>query len=48
MMTTFLGANWRTTVTGWITVLASAIAMNPKLIAFLPEHVRNRSLGLQD
>jgi len=46
MMTTLLGANWRTTVTGWITVLASAIAMNPKLIAFLPEHVRESITGI--
>ena len=39
-MNTILGANWRTTLSGWIAVLASAIAINPSLVAFLPEAVR--------
>jgi len=39
-MNTILGANWRTTLSGWIAVIASAIALNPDLVAFLPESVR--------
>ena len=45
-MNTVLGANWRTTLTGWITVLASAIAVNPSLISFLPESSRNTITGI--
>jgi len=45
-MNTILGANWRTTLTGWITVLASAIAVNPSLISFLPESARNTITGI--
>jgi len=33
-MNTILGANWRTTLFGWIAVIASAIVINPGLIAF--------------
>lgn len=44
-MNTILGANWRTTLSGWIAVLASAIAINPALVAFLPETVRNYVTG---
>lgn len=45
-MNTILGANWRTTLTGWIAVLASAIAINPSLVAFLPESLRNYVTGI--
>lgn len=45
-MNTVLGANWRTTLTGWITVLASAIAVNPSLISFLPESARSTITGV--
>ena len=45
-MNTILGANWRTTLSGWIAVLASAIAINPALVAFLPEAVRNYVTGI--
>ena len=45
-MNTILGANWRTTLTGWITVLASAIAVNPSLISFLPESARTTITGI--
>ena len=44
-MNTLLGANWRTTLTGWVAVLASAIAINPDLVAFLPESIRNYITG---
>ena len=44
-MNSILGANWRTTLTGWITVLASALVIKPDLVAFLPEPVRNYVLG---
>lgn len=40
-MNTILGANWRTTLSGWITVLASAVALNPSLVSFLPEPARH-------
>lgn len=46
MMTTLFGANWRTTLSGWIAVLASAIAVNPTLIAFLPERFREPITGI--
>ena len=44
-MNTLLGANWRTTLFGWIAVIASAIAVNPDLIAFLPETIRGYVTG---
>ncbi|XHR30400.1 MAG: hypothetical protein ACFUZC_07525 [Chthoniobacteraceae bacterium] len=44
-MNTILGANWRTTLIGWIAVLASAIAINPSLVSFLPETIRNYVTG---
>ena len=40
-MNTILGANWRTTLSGWIAVLASAVAVNPDLLSFLPEPARH-------
>ena len=40
-----LGANWRTSVTGWITVAASAIAIKPELVAFLPDPPRGWITG---
>ena len=40
-----LGANWRTTLTGWITVAASAIAIKPELVAFLPDPPRGWITG---
>jgi hypothetical protein len=45
-MNTILGANWRTTLSGWIAVIASAIAINPALVAFLPEAARNYVTGV--
>ena len=45
-MNTLLGANWRTTLSGWITVLASAIAINPNIVAFLPETLRSYVTGI--
>ena len=45
-MNTILGANWRTTLSGWIAVIASAIAINPNLVAFLPEAIRSYITGL--
>jgi len=46
LFTFILGANWRTTLSGWITVLASAIAINPGIVAFLPESVRTYVTGM--
>jgi hypothetical protein len=45
-MNTLLGANWRTTLSGWIAVIASAIAINPSLVAFLPDAARSYVTGL--
>ena len=45
-MNTILGANWRTTLSGWIAVIASAFAINPGLIAFLPDAARNYVTGM--
>ena len=44
--TFIFGANWRTTISGWITVLASSIAVNPGLVAFLPDATRNYVTGM--
>ena len=44
--TFIFGANWRTTISGWITVLASAIAVNPGLVAFLPDTTRHFVIGI--
>ncbi len=41
-----LGPNWRTTLTGGITVLAGAIATNHDLVAFLPEPWRKAVTGI--
>jgi len=46
LFTLLLGANWRTTLSGWITVLASSIAINPGLVTFLPESVRTYVIGM--
>jgi len=40
------GANWRTTVSGNVALAAGAIALNPWLIAFLPEKPREIVLGI--
>ena len=40
------GANWRTTLSGWITILASSIAVNPGLVAFLPDAMRHYVIGM--
>jgi len=45
-MNTILGANWRTTLSGWVAVLASTVAVNPDLVSFLPEPVRHIVTGL--
>ena len=45
-MNNILGANWRTTLSGWIAVIASAIAINPNLVAFLPDAARTYVTGL--
>ncbi len=45
-MNTILGANWRTTLSGWIAVIASAIALNPDLVAFLPETMRSYIISI--
>jgi hypothetical protein len=36
-MSKIFGANWWTTLWGWITLAAGAIAMKPDVIAFLPD-----------
>ncbi len=45
-MNNFLGANWRTTLSGWIALLASAIAINPGLVGFLPGGLRGYITGI--
>ena len=45
-MNTLFGANWRTTLSGWVAVLASAIAINPGLVDFLPEWLRSYVTGI--
>lgn len=41
-----LGANWRTNLFGWLTLLLSAIAVKPDLVNFLPESVRSYITGV--
>jgi hypothetical protein len=36
-MSAIFGANWWTTLWGWITLAAGAIALKPEIIAFLPD-----------
>lgn len=36
-MDKIFGANWWTTVTGWLTLAAGAIALKPDVISFLPD-----------
>ncbi len=36
-MIKLLGANWQTTLWGWITILAGAIVVDPTVISFLPD-----------
>lgn len=45
-MTKLLGPNWRTTISGWITTLAAAIAMEPSLVAWLPTDVAENVVGI--
>lgn len=40
-----LGANWRTTVSGSLFVVAGGIAARPDLVAFLPDGVRGYVVG---
>jgi hypothetical protein len=45
-MNNIFGPNWKTTVTGWITTLALAIAVKPDLIAFLPDSFEKTASGI--
>ena len=45
-MNLILGANWRTSLSGWIAILASAISLNPNLVTFLPERFRETIIGV--
>ena len=45
-MNSILGANWRTTLSGWSAILASAIAIKPELVAFLPDTARSYVTGI--
>lgn len=45
-MTKLLGANWRTTLWGGITVAATAITTNPLAITFLPDSIEGYVRGL--
>ena len=45
LMTRILGANWITTVFGWLAILACAIHFDPTLAAFLPESVAKYVVG---
>ena len=41
-----LGPNWRTTLSGWIMVLAGAVVMEPALLDFLPPAVTKDLIGI--
>jgi hypothetical protein len=45
-MDKIFGPNWKTTVAGWITALAAAIAVKPDLIAFLPDSFEKTVSGI--
>jgi hypothetical protein len=45
-MKSLFGANWRTTLTGWFTLAASSIALNPSVVTFIPEPVRSHVIGV--
>ena len=45
-MDKIFGPNWKTTVFGWITALAAAIAIKPDLIAFLPDSFEHTVSGI--
>jgi hypothetical protein len=47
-MEKIFGPNWRTTVSGWITTLAAAIAIRPELIAFLPDKFEDTVSGVAE
>jgi len=41
-----LGANWRTNLSGWLTLLLGAIALKPDLVDFVPEPWRGYLVGI--
>ncbi len=45
VLETFIGKNWRTTISGDIAVLAAAIYFNPSLVDFLPESPKRYIIG---
>ena len=45
-MTKIFGANWLSTLWGWITVGAAAIALTPQSVAFLPDTLENYVKGI--
>jgi hypothetical protein len=44
-MNKLLGANWQTTLWGWITLLCGAIALYPNSVAFLPDDIEGYVKG---
>ncbi len=45
-MNKLLGANWQTTVWGWVTLLAGAIALYPQSVDFLPDSIKGYVKGI--
>ncbi len=44
-MNKFLGENWRTTIWGFVTIVAGVITYNPELVSFLPEPIKGYAVG---
>jgi hypothetical protein len=42
----FFGANWRTSLSGWLTILAGAIYVQPQIVSFLPDRWQPTVVGL--
>lgn len=45
LLETFFGANWRTNLSGYLTLLLAAVAVKPELVDFLPEPWRGYVTG---
>lgn len=45
-MSKLFGANWQTSLWGLITLVASAVALNPGLVAFLPDSFEGYVKGI--
>jgi hypothetical protein len=47
-MTTLLGANWRTSITGLFALVTGAISFKPSLVNFLPQTVQLYVVGISN